>query len=254
MSKLHLIMPMGGAGSRFYKNGYMLPKPLIEINNKPFLYWSTMSILKFVDIASLTFVVLKEHVDNFKIDKKINKYFPEAQIIVIPKVLTGPVLTCLEGIKNINDNLPILFNDCDHMFKCSKFNEAMNSDMWDFDGALLTFFSDKPQFSYVKYDINGTIIGTIEKQVVSNHAICGAYMFRNIKVFMELTKKYLNVCEYSEYFMSGIYNVMCEQRLKVEDFIVDFHVPFGIPEEYEVAKKSEYFKRLNKGDVKSGKY
>lgn len=27
----HLIMPMGGAGSRFYKNGYMQPKPLIEI-------------------------------------------------------------------------------------------------------------------------------------------------------------------------------------------------------------------------------
>ena len=44
----HLIMPMGGAGSRFYKNGYMQPKPLIEINGKPFLYWATMSIKKYV--------------------------------------------------------------------------------------------------------------------------------------------------------------------------------------------------------------
>lgn len=29
-------MPMAGAGSRFYKNGYTLPKPLIEIAGKPF--------------------------------------------------------------------------------------------------------------------------------------------------------------------------------------------------------------------------
>ncbi len=35
--KIHLIMPMGGAGSRFYKNGYIQPKPLIEIKGKLFL-------------------------------------------------------------------------------------------------------------------------------------------------------------------------------------------------------------------------
>ena len=30
--KLHLIMPMGGKGSRFSKYGYEFPKPLLEIN------------------------------------------------------------------------------------------------------------------------------------------------------------------------------------------------------------------------------
>ena len=58
-------MPMGGAGSRFFKNGYKIPKPLIEINNRPFLYWSTMSILNYIDVEDLTFVVLQEHVTNF---------------------------------------------------------------------------------------------------------------------------------------------------------------------------------------------
>ena len=32
MSKLHLILPMAGRGSRFFKNGFVCPKPLIEIN------------------------------------------------------------------------------------------------------------------------------------------------------------------------------------------------------------------------------
>ena len=77
--KPHLIMPMGGAGARFYKEGYAQPKPLIEINGKPFLYWATMSIVKFVDVADLTFIVLQEHIDDFEIDKVIGKYFPEAR-------------------------------------------------------------------------------------------------------------------------------------------------------------------------------
>ena len=36
MKKLHLIMPMGGRGYRFFKDGYSMPKPLIELNGKPF--------------------------------------------------------------------------------------------------------------------------------------------------------------------------------------------------------------------------
>ena len=85
--KPHLILPMGGAGSRFYKNGYMQPKPLIEINGKPFFYWASMSIMKYIDIADLTFVVLKQHVDEFKIDKVIEKFFPQARIEILPEIL-----------------------------------------------------------------------------------------------------------------------------------------------------------------------
>ena len=121
--KVHLIMPMGGAGSRFAKNGYVMPKPLIEINDKPFFYWATRSIEKFVDIYDLTFVVLQEHIDEFKINDRILEYFPSAKIVVIPKVLKGAVLTCVEGLSQIKDDMPIIFNDCDHAFFCEKFYE-----------------------------------------------------------------------------------------------------------------------------------
>lgn len=33
---IHLVMPMAGSGSRFYNQGYNIPKPLIEIKEKPF--------------------------------------------------------------------------------------------------------------------------------------------------------------------------------------------------------------------------
>ena len=71
MNKLHLILPMAGRGSRFFKNGFVCPKPLIEINGKPFFYWAARSVEKFVDCADLTFVVLEEHIRDFAIDEKI---------------------------------------------------------------------------------------------------------------------------------------------------------------------------------------
>ena len=241
--KPHLIMPMGGAGSRFYKNGYMHPKPLIEIHGKPFLYWSAMSIKKFVDIADLTFIVLRQHVADFGIDGVIRRYFPEARIAVIPEILPGPVFTSLKGVEAIGDDAPVIFNDCDHMFCCGALNEALNSESFSADAALLTFESSEPQFSYVMYS-DGKIVGTVEKRVVSNRAICGAYVFKNAAIFTEAANGYVNDCPYNECFMSGVYNVLCRDKRPVTDYLLDFHVEFGTPAEYEKAKSSVWFGKL----------
>lgn len=89
---INLIMPMGGKGSRFTKEGFQVPKPLIRIKDKPFFYWATQSIRKYIKLKSLTFVVLQEHIDKFSIDKEILNYFPEAKIEIIQEVLNGAVL------------------------------------------------------------------------------------------------------------------------------------------------------------------
>ena len=244
MKEIHLIMPMAGGGVRFMENGYKQPKPLIEINQKPFFYWATLSILKDINVKDIHFVVLQEHVDKFRIDKEIKKYFPNSIIKVIPKILKGPVLTCLAGIEEINDNLPILFNDCDHMFRAKKFGELLNNGTLEEDGALLTFVSREPQFSYIQYDQEGNFERTIEKKVVSSHAICGAYYFKNKDVFKNACKEYLKKCEYSEYFMSGVYNIMHENNKIIKDYLLDYHVEFGTPKEYEIAKNSKLFRVL----------
>lgn len=242
--KPHLIMPMGGAGSRFKKDGYELPKPVMEIAGKPFFYWAARSIEKYIDLEDITFVALKEHVDRFDLDKKIYNFFPYARIVIIPEVTPGPVFTCLEGIKQVNDNHPVVFNDCDHMFRCSGLNDLLNGEEEPVDGALITFESDASNFSYIKYDAAKRIIGTVEKQVVSNHAICGAYMFRNAELFGNVAEEYLVNCPYRESFLSGMYNIMCRRGLNIKDFMLDFHVEFGTPTDYENARNSLHFYEL----------
>lgn len=243
--KVHLIMPMAGRGSRFSKQGYDFPKPLIEIYGKPFFYWSARSIGKFVELASLDFVVLQEHVDNYEIDKVILSYFPEAGIHILPEVTEGAVITCMEGIVDIHDDLPVIFNDCDHLFKCADFNDFCTDHFSDaIDGILLTFQADEAKYSFVGKDEAGNVIRTVEKEVISNEAICGCYYFRNADIFKNAAQKYLVWCNYSEYFMSGVYNVLLEDKRVVRSMKTDYHVSFGVPEEYEEAQRSDKYKEL----------
>lgn len=245
MDKIHLIMPMGGAGTRFSNNGFLMPKPLIEIHNKPFLYWATKSISKFIEVEDIVFIVLKQHINEYKIDDVIKKNIPEAKIVVIPQVLNGAVLTCLEGVKIINDDLPIVFNDCDHAFISNEFNDyCKKADFRKNSGGLLTFESSDPKYSFLEMNELGDVINTVEKKAVSSHAICGAYYFKNKNLFLQCANEYLKKCNYSEFFLSGVYNIMADKKMKIDNFKCDIHVPFGTPNEYYQATKSEIFDML----------
>ena len=239
---MHLIMPMGGAGSRF---SFSVPKPLIMLQGRPFFYWATQSITKFIKPLDITFVVLRDHLEKFSIDTEIHKFYPNAKVVIIPHVLNGAVLTCLEGNKNINDTSPLLFNDCDHMFICKSFYDFMNNSASEqkTDGALLTFSSTDPKYSFLECDGN-RVIRTVEKKAVSNKAICGAYYFKNRNIFETYAEKYLDECTYSEYFISGIYNTMIKENKIISYFETNIHIPFGVPEELESAKTDERLKQV----------
>ena len=235
-------MPMAGAGSRFAKQGYNLPKPLIILNGKPFFYWAVRSITDFVDVEDITFVVLKEHIEKFAIDQKIKELFKDAKIVVIESLLNGALLTSLKGLESIKDNNPILFNDCDHAFLSQAFNRFCYEGGSDVDGALLTFSSNSPKFSYLQLDEHNNVIKTVEKVVVSPFAICGAYYFKNKTILENCSKEYLDNCQYNEYFMSGVYNIMASKGMKIRNFPCDIHVSFGTPEEFKQVKKLYFLK------------
>ncbi|MGN1039657.1 MAG: hypothetical protein ACI4PI_03140, partial [Oscillospiraceae bacterium] len=174
MSKdsINIIIPMAGAGSRFQVAGYEVPKPFIEFNSKMMIEHVLAS---FEGINANFILVLQEKFLTEQKNQLVrlkNNY--KLDFVTVPKLTMGAAITALAAHKKINPECDIIFADSDNIFdKKDIYNFINYIREKDFSGALLTFNSDKPCFSYAQVDNNGYLIKTKEKEVISNHAICG---------------------------------------------------------------------------------
>lgn len=231
---VHLIMPMAGRGSRFADAGYRVPKPLIPLHGRPFFDWAVTGIIEQLPDCRISFVILEEHQREFGLADAVRARHPQARIAALPDVTSGALETALAGLDDGRG--PIIINDCDHAFGYSRLPEAVATlTGGDAAGFLSHFHAQSPNFSYARYDDTGALIETAEKRPISDRAIAGIYGFASAEVLREAADKYRENCPYPELFVSGVYNELAAAGARVEGFDLDFHVPFGTPEELAVA-------------------
>jgi len=238
---MNLVVIAAGRGSRFLKSGIIEPKPLVIFNGKPLFWWAAKSAMSDGSFDSLHFAVLVDHVLKFEIDKVITEFFPNAIIHIIDRVTSGAAETASIVAKCINGNSPVAFLDCDLTFEfedCNNFLPLFNG---YFSAAICVFESSDPAYSYVKYNEANELIGTIEKEVVSNHAIAGLYAFETANVFLDYYYKYASNCPYKELYMSGILNEMIRSNQNIQTIPIKSHLSLGTPAELEMAKRRSVF-------------
>jgi len=226
-----LVMPAAGRGSRFAKFGILEPKPLIDLHGRPFFWWATESVRRSVKLRQLVYVVLEEHITEFNIDQRIKAFYPEATIVAIPDVTSGAAETARIGVQALVEPGPVAINDCDHAFMSSALPATVAALQADLAGGLMCFQSSNPAYSYVKLGASGAVEGTVEKKVVSPYAIAGCYLFGNSADFDGLYARYQQACPYDELFISGIYDLMAQDGLKLDKVELDRHISFGTPDE-----------------------
>ena len=100
-------------------------------------------------------------------------------------------------------------------------------------GALVSFHSSEPKYSYAEIDADGYVIRTAEKEVISNHALCGAYFFSSGKRFKEIAHQLLDEPEFKkpEYYVSLLYNYMLVNGERVYLSPMEEYYSYGTPEE-----------------------
>ena len=65
-------------------------------------------------------------------------------------------------------------------------------------------------------------------------------ILRISSTYADACAEYLKNCEYKEFFVSGIYNVLAGRRAqKSRALPADLHLPFGTPDEYRTAEAPE---------------
>lgn len=227
---------MAGEGSRFRNAGWTTPKPLIELDGKPLFVRAIESVK--VDGAPMKYslIVRQEHIDEYGIDKGIREILPDAMIYSVEKTTRGAVETCLIAEAGIADDDAVVVMDCDLEFRSAAYKHIIEDTLKNEDaagGALVSFDSDEPKYSYAELDENGNVVRTAEKEVISNHALCGAYFFASGKEFKEVAHRLLNepVMLKPEFYVSLLYNYLLAKGDTVKLAAMEDYRSYGTPEE-----------------------
>lgn len=247
MKKLHIVMPMAGEGSRFKEMGYDTPKPFLKIDDIE-IYRRALNGLKFKNVEiNYSFIVRKEFIDDYHVDDIIKKDYPNANIISVEKTTRGALETVLLARKFFKEDEAILIMDCDMEFICERYNSMIITELNHEEPypMLLSFYSKDPKYSYafIKGKNHNQAIATIEKKVVSNHALLGCYFVGDMKRFLKCCDQLLydfdkGLIKSKELYVSLIYNYLikdCQKPIKLcnMNFFTDNLWSYGTPKDYE---------------------
>ena len=244
---LHIIMPMAGEGSRFMKEGWTTPKPLIKLNGRELFLHAIDSI----DISGIemkySFIVRQEHIDKYGIDKEIKAIIPHANIFAVQETTRGAVETCLMAREVIEEEDAVLVMDCDLEFISQGFNvlikEILSKSVEEVNGGVLVSFdSNESRYSYAAINSEGFVTRTAEKEVISRHALCGAYFFSSARSFIYAADSLMHQTNFSksEYYVSLLYNYLLQRGEIVRLAEMEAYYSYGTPEELNRYTQSEY--------------
>ena len=241
------ILPLAGHGSRFSKNGYKDPKPLINVNNTPMV---VQAIKCLPQSKNNVFIALGEHLDKYPLEKKIKNSYPKSFISRIDKVTEGQACTTEIGIKDANIDIekPILITACDNgvYYDVKKYQTLVN----DLNNDIIVWsFRNEPtsknnpnMYAWMETDKNDYVKSVSCKKFIKeihdiqkSHVIIGTMFFRKAKYFLDgLNKNYEeNIRSNNEFYVDDVLNQNIKSGLKVKVFEVENYICWGTPNDYE---------------------
>ena len=228
--KLNILIPMAGAGKRFADAGYIFPKPLIEIDNKPMIQWVLDSLnLK----GRYIFLIQSEHQKKYNIKSVLKILQPNCEIIEIDKLTEGAACTVLLAKHLINNNNPLIIANSDQYIKWNSSKSMYEITSKKYDGAILTFDSIHPKWSYAKSDKNGFITEVAEKKVISREATVGVYYWKHGENFVKYAEQMIkkNKRVNNEFYVCPVYNEAISDNKKIKSIGVHQMIGMGTPED-----------------------
>jgi HAD superfamily hydrolase (TIGR01509 family) len=231
-TKLNVVIPMAGAGSRFEQAGYTFPKPLIEINNQPMI----QVVLKNLNIdANYIFVVQKLHRQKYNLDLMLNLISPNCKIIEVDGVTEGAACTSLLTKELINNDQPLILANSDQYIEWNS-NEFMYK-MYEqnLDGGILTFESTHPKWSYAKINKNGQVVEVAEKKPISNHATVGIYYWKHGSDFVKYAESMIkkNIRVNNEFYICPVFNEAIADNKNIKIYNIEKMWGIGTPEDLQ---------------------
>lgn len=235
MKKYNLLVPLAGKGQRMIDGGYVMPKPLILAGDRHIIDYSLGSI--DYSECNLIFVVRRDHICNYAIDKALKKKYGEDISLIVAETDTqGSVSSCYLAKELINNDIPLIVF-CPDIYFEPKF--VPTDESFESDGLILTFKANSANYSYVRQNEDNVVTMTAEKMVISDNASVGVYCFKTGKMFIDLAEAAINgnIKSNNEFYICPLYNLLIADGGIVKTQHVPIMYVMGTPGEMKFFKE-----------------
>ena len=229
-SKLNVLIPMAGAGSRFAQAGYTFPKPLIDVNGKPMI----QVVVENLNIeANYIFIVQKDHYEKYNLKHLLNLIAPNCTIVQVEGLTEGAACTTLLAKEFINKDDPLVIANSDQFVEWNS-NECLYAFTADgVDGGILTFESSHPKWSYAKIGDDGFVSEVAEKKPISTNATVGIYYWKRGSDYVKYAEQMIekNIRTNNEFYVCPVFNETIEDGKKIRIKQIPHMWGIGTPED-----------------------
>lgn len=229
---MKIVVPMAGRGSRFATQGVQTPKPLIQVDGKPMVYWALQS-LKGLVFNQVIFIALQEHDRQFDLKRLLPSFTGEGidvQLVLLDDVTEGQLCTVLTADRYIDTPEDILIASSDTLVISDIGKDVAQ---WKSSCAGLISVANMPddRWSFARVDDNGVVVEVAEKIRISPHASTGLYYFSDGSKFVNYGREMVARQEKTrgEYYVMPVYQKYiddgAEIRLSVASQMWDMGTP-----------------------------
>ena len=226
---------MAGAGSRFSKAGYTLPKPLIPVNGIPMIRVVIENLRPSMPHRFI-FICQKAHIAEHDLLSKASVWAPGSEIVVVDDLTEGAACTVLVAEKLINNDDPLMIANSDQYVDVDIDVYLSAMDKKNFDGLMMTMKANDPKWSFV--GMRGDLVTqVVEKKVISDEATVGIYNFRHGRDFVAAAHDMIckNMRVNNEFYVAPTYNQLIERGARIGVYNVgkeaDGMYGLGIPDD-----------------------
>ena len=229
---MKILIPMAGEGSRFAKEGYTFPKPLIDVNGKPMI----QTVVENLDFdCEYIFLVRKEHLEKYEgmvdtLERITNNSF---QYVVVDELTEGAACTALLAEKYIDNDEDLLIANSDQFIEYEPENFKSLKNLVNTDAIVFTFNAVHPKWSFVKTNSRGYVVEVAEKKPISDIATCGIYWYRKGSDFVRYAKQMIekDIRVNNEFYIAPVYNELIADGKSLLPFYVHKMWGIGTPED-----------------------
>ena len=239
-----VMIPLGGIGSRFQKEGYTKPKPFISVLGKPMILWVIDSLQLRPDDSLV--IVYNPGWMSRKYWEPVTGKYPQLHLVELDGPTRGAAETVLIGLQRMPKALqprPVMLVDGDSFYE-EDIVSMYRSIALSSNGVFYFFDSQpKPMYSYIVFDEAERHISSVKEKVkISDHANSGCYCFssgselaQNCQQLLDAGATQLSQDAVGEYYTSGVIARMIDAGCTFTALEVDrakFHV-LGTPSQLE---------------------